>query len=233
MYHDMVDSLFDEEADIYNYRRELFRETLQDAGSRSLWIDTHERIYKYVRERNSLRISQVDLTGEGSFSFIADDGLADSVFNVELTLKIHLPESWLNDTVTIETGGSQFLVEVNQSPDGAFAYFNHLPDEIQVVTVYEGDMKGTGILDRPAKEDVNISASPNPFLHETLINVSEINESIDYLVIRDIHGRIVRELREHANETYRLSRANLPPGIYIIQVLGSGKQLASLKILAR
>ncbi len=31
MYHDMVDEAFDEEADIYNYRRELFRETVQDA----------------------------------------------------------------------------------------------------------------------------------------------------------------------------------------------------------
>ena len=51
MYHDMVDEPFDEEADIYNYRRELFRETVQDAVSRDLWIDTHEKIYKYIRER--------------------------------------------------------------------------------------------------------------------------------------------------------------------------------------
>ncbi len=202
-------------------------------SNRDLWIDTHENIYKYIRERNALRITQVYLTGEGSFSFMADDDLPDSVFNVELTLKIHLPESWLDDTVTIETGGTQFLVAANQGPGGAFVYFNHLPDNSQVITVYEGNMKGTGIRDRPAEVLVRISASPNPFMHETQIRVSGIYESIDCLIVRDIHGRIVREFREHGMENYTLSRTNLPPGIYIIQVLGSGRQLASLKILAR
>jgi peptidoglycan/xylan/chitin deacetylase (PgdA/CDA1 family) len=233
MYHDMVDESFDEEADIYNYRRELFWETVQDAISRDLWIDTYERIYKYIRERNALRISQVNLTGEGSFSFIADDELADSVFNVELTLKIILPESWMDDTLTIETGGSQFLLEANQGPDGSFVYFKHVPLNSQVITVYEGNMKATGIREQPAEVNLSISASPNPFRHETRIDVSGSNESIDHLIIRDIHGRIVMEYKEHGMESYTLSRATLPPGIYIIQVLGSGRQLGALKIMAR
>jgi len=233
MYHDMVDEAFDEEADIYNYRRELFRETLQDAISRDLWIDTHERIYKYIRERNALRISEVHMTGEGSFSFIADDDLSDSVYNVELTLKITLPESWLDDTVTIETVGYQNLVKVNRGPDGAIAYFNHLPDKSQPVTVYEGNMKGTGIQERDLVATASLSAAPNPFTHETQIRVSGLYETIDYLIVRDIHGRIVREFREPAMESYTLSRASLPPGIYVIQVLGSGRQLGSLKIIAR
>ena len=103
------------------------------------------------------------LTGEGSFTFIADDALADSVFNVELTLKINLPESWQDDTVTIEAGGTQLLVETIQGPDGAFVYFNHLPDNSQVITVYEGNMKGTWIRERPDEDNINLSASPNPF----------------------------------------------------------------------
>ncbi|MEA3461056.1 MAG: polysaccharide deacetylase family protein, partial [Bacteroidota bacterium] len=232
MYHDMVDEPFDEETDIYNYSRDLFRETVQLAGNRDLWIDTHEKIYKYIRERNALKISQVYLTGEGNFSFIADDGLADSVFNIELTLKIHLPESWSEDTVTIEARGSQNLVKVEQGSEGSFVFFNHLPDANQVLTVYDGNMKGTEIQDRRIESDVGINAFPNPFLDEALIEVSGINETIDYLIIRDIHGRIVRKVRNFSDKTYRFSRAGLPPGIYIVQLLDSGKQLASLKVLA-
>ena len=73
MYHDMVDEPFDEDTYIYTYSRDLFRETLQSALSRNLWIDTHERTYKYIRQRNALKIRQLDL-GEidsqaGRFSF--------------------------------------------------------------------------------------------------------------------------------------------------------------------
>jgi len=233
MYHNMVDEAFDEAGDIYNYRREFFRETVQDALSRNLWIDTHERIYKYIRERNALKISQVDLIGEDGFSFIASDGLADSVFNVELTLKIHLPEDWLDDTVSIVAGASKVLKEVIQGPDGAFVYYNHLPDENQLISVFEGNVTGTGIRERPIELEIGVSAAPNPFQHETLIHVSGKGETVDYLIVRDIHGRIVKELRESTGEDYRLSRSNLPPGMYIIQVIGSGKQLGSIKVLAR
>lgn len=233
MYHDMVDEPFDEEADIYNYRRELFRETVQDALSRDLWIDTNERIYKYIRERNALKITQLYLTGEGSLFFVADDELADSVFNVELTLKVHLPDHWLDDTVTIEAGGSQILMETIQGPDGAFVYYNHLPNQNQLVSVFEGNVTGTRIRERPGELEISISAVPNPFIYETLIHVSGIREAIDYLIVRDIHGRIVSKLSESTTETYRLARANLAPGIYIIQVIGSGKALASIKVLAR
>ncbi len=233
MYHDMVDEPFDEEADIYNYRRALFRETVQDAIGRDLWIDTHERIYKYIRERNALKISQVYLTGEGNFSFIADDELADSLYNVELTLKILLPESWLEDSVTIETGGTQFLLKTNLHPEGSFVFFDHLPIEDQLITVYEGNVIGTGVKEESVEMAISISAFPNPFQHETQIQVSGMYEAVDYLIVRDIHGRIVRELREQGASTYLFSRESLPPGIYIIQVLGFGKQLGSFKVLAR
>jgi hypothetical protein len=238
MYHEMTDEPFDEDSLIYTYSRELFSETVQSALNRDLWIDTHERIYKYIRERNALKIEGLE-SGEvdsqpGSFSFEADDGLPDSIFNVELTLKISLPGSWTEDTVTVGPEDGFNFVKVQQDSSHSFIYYNWLPVSGVSINVHDGKLTGTGFSDRLAHpSEVKLAAAPNPFHHETLISVSESSHAEAYLIVRDIHGRIVRELREHTDKSYHLSREGLSSGIYIIQLIdNSGKQIASLKLMA-
>lgn len=237
MYHDMLDEPFDVDSLIYTYSRELFRETVQDALNRELWIDTHERIYKYIRERNALKIFHLESDDMGAqpghFSFEADDGLVDSVFNVELTLKVSLPASWEQDTVTVGPEGEMKYMKVQEDSLGRFIHYNCLPQAGVSINVYEGTWIGTGWQDRifhPAS--VQMVAAPNPFHHETLITVSGSSAEDVCLIIRDMHGRIVQEIREHTDKTYYLSSASLPPGIYIVQLIHSGMQIASLKIMS-
>jgi len=237
MYHDMLDEPFDEESLIYTYSRELFRETVQDALNRELWIDTHERIYKYIRERNALKIINLE-SGEmdsqpGHFSFEADDGLVDSIFNVELTLRVALPANWMGDTVTVGPQGEMDYMKVQQDSLGRFIHYNCLPQAGVSINVYDGLWIGTGLQDRISHPAiVKLVAAPNPFHHETLITVSESSNADAFLIIRDMHGRIVKEIREHTYQTYYLSRDSLSPGIYIVQLIDSGMQIASLKLMA-
>jgi len=210
---------------------------VQDALNRELWIDTHERIYKYIRERNALKIFHLesdDMDAQpGHFSFEADDGLVDSVFNVELTLKVSLPASWLEDTVTVGPEGEMNYMKVLEDSLGRFIHYNFLPRAGVSINVYDGLWIGTGLQDRISQYAVvKMVAAPNPFHHETHITVSESSSADVYLIVRDMHGRIVREIREHKDQTYNLSRASLPPGIYIAQLIESGMQIASLKIMA-
>ena len=237
MYHDMLDEPFDEDILIYTYSRELFSETVLDALNRELWIDTHERIYKYIRERNALKIFQLEGDNmdaqPGHFSFEADDGLVDSIFNVELTLKVSLPANWMEDTVTVGPQGEMDYMKVQEDSLGRFIHYNCLPQAGVSINVYDGKWIGTGLQDRISHPAVvKLVAAPNPFLHETLITVTGNGNTSGYLVVMDIHGRIVQEIREHTGATYYLPRADLSPGIYIIQLVDSGKQLASLKLMA-
>ena len=237
MYHDMLDEPFDEESLIYTYSRELFRETVQDALNRELWIDTHERIYKYIRERNALKIINLE-SGEMDsqprhFSFEADDGLVDSIFNVELTLRIALPASWMEDTVTVGPQGEMEYMKVQEDSSGRFIHYNCLPQSGVSINVTDGKLIGAGLQDRISHPVVvKLEAAPNPFHHETLITVSESSNADAFLIIRDMHGRIVKEIREHTYQTYYLSRASLSPGIYIVQLIDSGMQIASIKLMA-
>ncbi len=237
MYHDMLDEPFDEESLIYTYSRELFRETVQDALNRELWIDTHERIYKYIRERNALKFFQLETDDMGAqpghFSFEVDDGLVDSIFNVELTLRVALPASWMEDTVTVGPQGEMDYMKVQEDSLGRFIHYNCLPQAGVSINVTDGKLIGTGLQDRISHPVVvKLEAAPNPFHHETIITVSESINADVFLIIRDMHGRIVQEIREHTYKTYYLSRASLSPGIYIIQLMDSGMPIASLKIMA-
>lgn len=238
MYHDMVDEPFDEDLYIYTYSRDLFRETLQLALNRNLWIDTHERTYKYIRQRNALKIMQLDLSEidsqTGHFSFEADDGLNDSIFHVELTLKISLPQSWTQDTVSVGPEGDFAYKAVMEDEAGKYILFNWLPVSGISVQVHDGRLPGTWIQDsKDPYTEAKISASPNPFLHETLIQVSGEENPDAYLLVRDIQGRMVREIREHSGNSYRFTRGNLSPGIYILQYVNPGKQDTFLKLIAQ
>lgn len=236
MYHEILDEPFDEDHWIYAYSKELLRETIQNTVDRSVWIDTHESIYKYIQERNALKIEWVDtLDAEldpGYFSFIATDGLNDSVFDVELTLKIRLPESWTADTVTVSAGDSLTTIEIQSLEEASVLLYNCRPDEDRIIHVYEGNIPSTGIWDRnkpPLR--TTLSASPNPFTHETLLTFSGDRNNSRSLIIRDLHGRTVKEIHG-VYESYRLLRGDLSPGIYILQLIDIGTQVASLKIIA-
>ena len=237
MYHDMVDEPFDEDVHIYTYSRELFRETVLAAGARDLWVDTHERIYKYIRERNALRIhvsenSEMD-PEDGSFYFTADDGLSDSIYDMAVTLKINLPGSWNGDTVTVGPEDAYNYLEVQQEGSDRFVLFNWLPVSDLPIHVNDGIRYATG---RPEKElsvaRIKLKAFPNPFQRETRIQVTGTNAGDLHLIIRDIHGRIVMESGEIHGDSFLLSRASLNPGIYIAQLIWKGQALAALKLLA-
>jgi len=237
MYHDMVDTTFDEDIYIYTYSRQLFRETLEAAQDRDLWIDTHERIYKYTRQRNALKISGLE-DGEmnqqaGNFSFVADDGLPDSIFNVELTLKIMLPENWLSDTITVGPEGEYGYKQVQQDSTDRYILYDWLPVSGVSIQVHDGIVYATGSSDRKVyAENISLLAAPNPFRLETRIRVTGKVQSDAYLIVRDLHGRIVQEIRDLTGDSFMLSRASLSSGIYVVQLVQAGKPIAALKLIA-
>lgn len=236
MYHDMEDEPFDPEQLIYTYSRELFRETIGAALARDLWVDTHSDIYKYIRERNALKIidmddSEMDLPG-GNFSFVADDGLPDSIFSVPLTLKISLPTGWMEDSVSIGPEGAYSHLEVIVGPSGNYVLFDWLPAGDIAVHVHDGIYTTTGI-PVPGQEagPPGLSAYPNPFLRETRIRISDNDYTDSHLLVRDINGKIMEDLQEMQGDSFVLPRNGLTPGVYIIQMIRSGVSVSSLKVI--
>jgi peptidoglycan/xylan/chitin deacetylase (PgdA/CDA1 family) len=236
MYHDILDGAFNKDSLIYTYSRADFHETLQRIMQRDLWVDTHQNIYKYIRQRNGFFLSQVDTseTGNGHFAFVADDGLADSVFDMELTLLIRLPASWTGDTVTLETGDRQVFTKVLSDETGTFVRFSCVPAPERLIRVYDGKRSPTVITERLNPENrVSLQAYPNPFLQETLLKIDGGNGRTGFLIIRDMQGRILRQVPTNGNGEIPLHRGELRAGIYLLQLVESGVPVATMKLVAR
>ena len=240
MYHDILDKPFNEDSLIYTYRKEFFRETVQSISQKDLWVDTHARIYKYIRERDALKIEQMDITGlnnqPGYFSFVASDGLADSTFDVAITLMVHLPDSWIGDTVTIGSGDSMYHSEILTDEKG-FSYFllNAIPNRDRQINIYEGKLStGTDKLSQIAlAPKASLSSFPNPFRNETMLVIEGHLSSTQRILVRDLHGRIVRDLHTRGENSVLLVRNKLAPGIYIVQLIDSEGVAATTKVLVR
>jgi len=238
MYHDITDEPFEEEAQIYMYSRDLFRETIQEISDQDVWVDTHARIYKYIRERNALKIEQVlmdDADAEpGKFSFVLSDKLADSIFDVELTLKIRLPESWDENTISLEVGDSLIQAEVQWDPRGDYVLCNILPVDGLKVQVHEELVSSSDRKDnRVMPGDYNLSAYPNPFRFQTYIQIDGKPGQYMQLILLDIHGRMVREIALQGQSSLAFNADKLSPGLYILMLLEGGVPAARLKLMAQ
>jgi hypothetical protein len=237
MYHELTDTPFDEDLYIYTYARELFRETVRDALQRDLWIDTHEHVCKYIRQRNAFRILDMDKSAidreAGWFTFVADDGLNDSIFDVELSLKIHLPQGWKVDSISIGPANDLRYLKVQQEGTERFVYYSWLPKGNVSIRVHEGIYSTTGFQERKASfTRLNLLAFPNPFSEETQIRIAGNIHPGSYLILRDMQGRILRKITKRSGDSFHLSRGNLPPGLYLVQLIGPDHIPASLKLLA-
>ncbi len=228
MYHDILDEPFNEDSLIYSYRKDLFRETVQSISQKDLWVDTHAMIYKYIRERDALRIEQMDISGlnnqPGYFSFVA------------ITLKVHLPESWIGDTVTIGSGDYMYHSEILIDETG-FSYFliNTIPNRDSQIDVYEGRI-ATGfekLAQLPLPLKASLSAFPNPFRTETMLVIEGHLSSTQRILVRDLHGRIVRDLHTRGENSVLLVRNKLAPGLYLVQLIDNEGVVATIKLLTR
>ena len=236
MYNNISAAPFDEDSLIYTYSKALFRETVQWVSERDVWVDTHERIYKYIKERDALKISHVNMDDAeaqpGFFSFETETDLPASTFDVELTLKIQLPESWNEDSVSLGTGDSIIYAKVLRDRTGDYVLYNSIPGNGLKVEVYQELMPTTLVQKKISLPgSFKLLAYPNPFTTETRITIEgQVNQRMQ-LLIMDSHGRMVKEIVLNGNSFYQPSLEELSPGLYIVMLLDGGVPASSTKLL--
>jgi len=228
MYHDISDEYFDPETDIYTYSLDYFQQTVDSVMQRDVWVDTHENVYKYIMERNGLEVNMNNSSDE-FLAFTLDDGLPDSVFNVELTLQVVLPAEWDNDYVTINNGDELTSMAVTSSGDVKYMLFNCLPGG-QEITVYKGVY--TGIEDNTDKYPgiTRLKVFPNPVSNGPLKLEADLPSAGEVsLRVYDAKGNCIKNIylgrMPSGKFDYFLDTGTLTPGLYILHVSTSGGKL--------
>ena len=225
MYHDIKDKYFDPESNLYAYKLDDFCVTVDSVLKRDIWVDTHENVYKYIMERNGLVVSIPDSSDE-MFAFTADDGLPDSVFDIELTLQMMIPADWDEDWVTINNGIELTSLEVISSGDERYVFYNCLPGGSEI-TVYKGVYTGIEDDGGDISENTKIKVYPNPVGNEPLkIEADLPSEGEVDLVLYDMRGNCITHINLGRMPAYRLDyfldTGILAPGLYILHVSTSG-----------
>jgi len=81
--------------------------------------------------------------------------------------------------------------------------------------------------------NISLTAFPNPFSHETQIQVSGQRTDPAKLVLLDIQGRRIKEIELFHSSSYQLFREKLPSGIYMLQLIDSEQSVTSLKLVVQ
>ena len=232
MYHNILDEPFNEDSLVYTVSLNNFKQTVDLVTKRDVWIDTYQNVYKYIRERNAVKHSIATSTDE-QFSFISDDGLNDSIFDAQVTLKIKLPAFLSGDSVTVSKGDYKKNVKVISTSGSNYIYYNTVPNRTPISISKKVNTSINAISSKSDKvEGIQFYASPNPFLDYTLLKVEgEIHAGM-CVVIRDISGRTVQPLTKFDGIELRVDRAKLGAGIYIVQLFDFGSVVATLKLIA-
>ena len=134
----------------------------------------------------------------------------------------------------MEWGEHYSVKEVLSHSQGAFIRYNYLPSPDQSIQVFEGKKAPSSVARREAHvSPVKLYAFPNPFNHETRIELSATSGISGKLVLMDMQGRRIREIQLTRTESYTLFRDELPPGMYILQLIEYQGPVLPLKLIIR
>jgi hypothetical protein len=82
------------------------------------------------------------------------------------------------------------------------------------------------------QENITISAAPNPFDNQTVIQISAAQNTPLSLQLYDATGRMVQQL-ESGNNQFEISRKDLPSGVYFYQIFSAQQPVGRGKLIAR
>ena len=228
MFHNITDLEFNHDLNEYTYAYNDFKAIVDTAMMKDVWIDTHENIYKYIRERNSAIIS-VTHKGDNYIMFRVNDGLDNHIFDQELTLRLNIPDTWSDNEVNVSGNALYELKMVLNDESGKYILFNIIPDNT-VYTLSEGTE--VGIYSATTNKEFEFTIGPNPFIDETQILVKG-DANIDMQIkIADLNGRIVYNNDIACNIPLIIKKEVLSSGFYIVQLYYNRKILNSVKLIA-
>lgn len=84
-----------------------------------------------------------------------------------------------------------------------------------------------------AFSQVDMSIAPHPFSTQAMVRFDNPNQVSHDFVLRDIQGKVVREIRDIEGGNFQLERNNLPAGIYLFMLSNENGVAATGKVVVQ
>lgn len=119
------------------------------------WVGTFRNVAKYARERDSVSVSE-EIVHDDSIRVFVTDNLADTIYNVPLTLRRLVPSGMDNPGIIINGRRGNSSIETIESQE--YIVFDAIPD--QEIYILPSDI----ITTVDSRKEINpLKISPNPF----------------------------------------------------------------------
>lgn len=201
-YSSLDSDVLKESLEFYNQNRERF------------WVVTFVNAVKYIRERNSVSVQEIENTSD-VITVQVNDTLDNQVYNVPVTLRRPLPEGW--SSAAVVQGEDSLQSEVVEISNFRYIEFDVVPDQGNVLISKVVKTSSSTIEGRSG-----IQINPNPFQHKL-----QIKSSGDFSYrIFSLNGQIM----ESGNRTQQgLVGEALTSGTYFLNVTNeSGAHLQKI-----
>ncbi|MGD8779397.1 MAG: polysaccharide deacetylase family protein [Ignavibacteria bacterium] len=189
------------------------------ANEDRFWVATFANVAGYIKERNSVSVSETSST-EDSITVEVTDDLDNEYFNYPVTIRRPLPDGW---TYAVAQNNEDLTVEVVETDSINYIMFDVIPDNGEIILTksnttgvednYQGSIPDGFLL---------YQNYPNPFNPSTTINYSIINSGPVTLKIYDSLGQEIETLVDKVMQPgeYRVewNARNLPSGEYFYKL---------------
>lgn len=98
----------------------------------NIWIDTFVNVAKYGQERDSADLKVIEVSDE-AIRLSLTDRMIDAIFNIPLTVKVHVPEAWKQ--VKAIQGDDKVVCRLIEHEGGKFALVQMIPDREDVILI--------------------------------------------------------------------------------------------------
>ena len=175
-----------------------------------IWCGTVSNVIKYYDESNAARI-YCDLCNDTVFRIRVNDYLDDSFYDQPLSIRIKVPDSWVN--ISVSSIGN---VKTEYSDNGKFILFNTLPDN-KVLNICPEHQRNTE--ERSGFRILYFSA--NPVMANVDISLEIFNTADIEVTLISENGSILIHKRGKAVSgiiNFSIETSAVGKGIYFLRV---------------
>ena len=176
-----------------------------NANSVDYWIGTFAEVVKYIKERESISISESAITAD-SLKVTISDGLEDALYNQAVSIRRKLPVNWSTASVYID--GAAIESDVQSENGISYVVFDAVPDQ-GVITI--GSAGGPAMALATPNDIPQVAFHPNPFSDTIQI---KSGGSFKY----SIYSLTGQQLSSGEGNNSIFVGKSLPSGTYLVRV---------------
>jgi len=204
-------------------------------NSSKYWVAPFGTVAKYIRERNSTSISELQ-SGDNLIVLVTDT-LDNKLYNIPVTVRRTLPEGWTS-TTAIQNGDTLSSEIITADNGTKYIMFSTVPDSGEIILYKNGVITAVSENNKHIPDDIVLEQNyPNPFNPSTVISFTIPEKQYVQIKIFDNTGRevdnILSGIMLPGRHEVKWNGSGCSSGVYYYQLTTTNKSYTRKLLLIK